>query len=79
MPLSPFGARIRYCIYKYGLEDSVDIRPPADLGGLKSAEYMALHPAGKMPLLVLPSGQGIPESAVGRMNNCVSEAEPPLR
>lgn len=64
VPLSPYGARVRYCIYKYGLEDVVDIRPPSDLGGVKSEEYMALHPAGKMPLLVLPSGQGIPESAV---------------
>ena len=66
VPLSPYGARVRYCIYKYGLEDQADIRSPAELGGVKSEEYMALHPAGKMPLLVLPSGQGIPESAVRR-------------
>eukprot|EP00892_Ulva_mutabilis_P011410 jgi/Ulvmu1/8641/UM046_0046.1 len=64
VPLSPFGARIRYYIYEYGLENDVDIKSPADLGGLKSDEYMALHPAGKMPLLVLPSGQAIPESTV---------------
>lgn len=64
VPLSPFGAGLRFLIYHSGLEDAVDIRPPKDLGGLKSAEYMALHPAGKMPLLVLPSGQAIPESTV---------------
>ena len=30
--------------------------------GLKSAEYLALNPQGKMPLLVLPCGTPIPES-----------------
>jgi hypothetical protein len=64
VPLSPFGARIRYYIYAYGLEEAIDIKAPSELGGLQSEEYRALHPAAKMPLLVLPSGQAIPESTV---------------
>jgi hypothetical protein len=59
---APAGARVRYLIYALDLD--VDIKAPSELGGLKGEEYMALHPAGKMPLLVLPSGQAIPESAV---------------
>lgn len=35
---------------------------PQELGGLKSPEYLALNPQGKMPLLVLPCGTAIPES-----------------
>jgi glutathione S-transferase len=72
IPLSPYGGRIRYYIYKYNLRDTVDIKSPSELGGMKSDEYMALHPVGKAPLLVLPSGQAIPESAIrlSTMYNC---------
>ena len=35
-----------------------------DIGGLKSEQYLALNPLGKMPLLVLPDGTAIPESEV---------------
>jgi len=38
------------------------VESPAALGGLKSPEYLALNPQGKMPLLVLPGGQAIYES-----------------
>lgn len=58
------GSRVRYVIYAAGLTDKVDIKSPGELGGLKSDEYKGLHPMGKMPLLVLPSGQAIPESTV---------------
>lgn len=35
---------------------------PAELGGLRSAAYLAANPQGKMPLLTLSSGESIPES-----------------
>jgi glutathione S-transferase len=46
------GARCRVIIYKKGIEDQVRIASPMDIGGLKSPEYLALNPQGKMPLLV---------------------------
>jgi len=49
-------------IYLKGLEDEIEILPPTELGGLKSSEYCALNPQGKMPLMVLPDGSSIPES-----------------
>jgi hypothetical protein len=58
------GARVRYVIHAAGLNDRIDVKSPSELGGLKSDEYKALHPMGKMPLLVLPTGQAIPESTV---------------
>ena len=56
----------RIIIYKKGLEDCIGIVSPAALGGLKSEEYMALNPQGKMPLLTIPGGDPIPESEVPR-------------
>jgi hypothetical protein len=44
-------AHPRLVMYWKGLEDKVLIRPPADLGGLKSPEYLAINPQGKMPAL----------------------------
>ncbi|NJO32761.1 MAG: glutathione S-transferase domain-containing protein [Rhodospirillales bacterium] len=74
--MSPFGGRIRYLLYKYSLLDQADIVSPQQLGGMKSPEYMALHPAGKAPLLVLPSGQAIPESRVrSRIHACTGMNE----
>ena len=64
MPVSNNGARNRLIIYWKGLEDKFDIKSPAELGGLKSDEYLALNPQGKMPLLCLPSGVNLPESEV---------------
>mmetsp|Transcript_23316 Transcript_23316/g.64430 ORF Transcript_23316/g.64430 Transcript_23316/m.64430 type:complete len:273 (-) Transcript_23316:347-1165(-) len=57
------GARVRWVKYKKGLED-VEIQPPKILGGLKTPEYLAKNPQGKMPLLLLPDGGAIPESEV---------------
>jgi hypothetical protein len=56
----------RFVIYKKGLEGEVDIAAPKLLGekGVKSKAYMQLNPLGKMPLLVLPDGQALPESQV---------------
>ena len=64
IPVSNHGARVRVAIYAKGLADEVTIASPADLGGIKSPEYLALHPQGKMPLLVLDDGQAIPESEI---------------
>jgi len=63
MPVSNAGARCRIIIYKKGLTLGTDIviKPPSDLGGLKSPEYLALNPQGKMPLLVTED-DAIPES-----------------
>mmetsp|Transcript_85514 Transcript_85514/g.228038 ORF Transcript_85514/g.228038 Transcript_85514/m.228038 type:complete len:407 (-) Transcript_85514:14-1234(-) len=64
MPVSNSGARCRIIIYKKGLslENDILIKPPSDLGGLKSPAYLALNPQGKMPLLVTEDGAAIPES-----------------
>lgn len=64
VPVSNNGARVRYTIYKKGLESEFDIKTPKELGGLSSPEYRSLNPQGKMPLLVLPDGTALPESQV---------------
>ena len=51
LPVSNHGARVRLLVYKRGIEDKVNIVSPMDLGGLRSPEYTALNPQGKMPLL----------------------------
>ena len=51
LPVSNHGARVRLLLYKRGLEDKVNIISPMELGGLRSPEYTALNPQGKMPLL----------------------------
>eukprot|EP00667_Euglena_gracilis_P019457 EG_transcript_20863 len=63
-PVSNHGARVRLVIYWKGLEDRVVIKSPAEAGGLKSPEYLAINPQGKMPSLVLPDGSALPESEV---------------
>lgn len=56
--LSPFASRPRMAIYAKDLP--VHILPPP--GDLKSAEYLAINPMGKIPALVLDDGTVIPES-----------------
>ena len=34
------------------------------MGGIKSEEYLAMNPQGKMPLLVTADGLALPESEV---------------
>lgn len=57
-----FIKQVRYLIYSKDLESQIDIVHPQELGGLKSEAYLSLNPQGKMPLLVLPSGEAFPES-----------------
>jgi glutathione S-transferase len=57
--LSPFAARARLAIYAKGCP--VEIVPPPE-GGLKTPQYLAINPMGKVPALVLDDGTVIPES-----------------
>ncbi len=57
--LSPFAARVRAALYFKKL--NVELVPPP-AAGLKSPEYRAINPLGRLPALVLDDGQVIPES-----------------
>lgn len=57
--ISPFAARVRAALYYKGLPFTL-VAPPD--GALKSAEFLALNPMGKIPLLVLDDGSALPES-----------------
>ncbi len=57
--LSPYAARARIAIYAKKLPIEI-LAPP--LSGIKSEEYLALNPMGRVPVLVLDDGTGIPES-----------------
>lgn len=57
--LSPFAARARLAIYAKGAPVEI-VPPPSE--GLKSPEYLAINPIGKVPALVLADGAVIPES-----------------
>ncbi len=62
-PVSNNGARCRLILYKKKIpNEEVSITSPMELGGLKSPEYLALNPQGKMPLLSIKDGMSIPES-----------------
>lgn len=63
LPVSNNGARCRIIKYKKNIPDEeVEIKSPMELGGLKTPEYLALNPQGKMPLLAIKDGISIPES-----------------
>jgi glutathione S-transferase len=65
VPVSNFGARPRLVLLWKGIPATeVEVASPQALGGLKSAEYLALNPQGKMPLLRLPDGTALFESEV---------------
>lgn len=57
--LSPYASRVRLAIYAKGLD--IEIVPPAG-GGMKSPEYLAVNPIGKVPCLTTDDGASIPES-----------------
>jgi diadenosine tetraphosphate (Ap4A) HIT family hydrolase/glutathione S-transferase len=53
VPVSNNGARCRVILYKKEIPESeVCITSPAKLGGLKSEEYLAINPQGKMPAMI---------------------------
>lgn len=56
---SPFAARVRLALRLKGL-DFEELAPPG--GSTRSAEFMALNPIGKVPLLVTPEGIRVAES-----------------
>jgi glutathione S-transferase len=58
--LSPFASRARMAIYAKGLP--VEIGLPET--GLKSPEYLAINPMGKLPCFAGPDGLAVPESEV---------------
>jgi glutathione S-transferase len=60
LPLSPYAARVRGAIYAKMLDVEI-VPPPADRS---SAEFRALNPAGRIPILILDDGTALPESAV---------------
>lgn len=58
--LSPYAARVRLAVYWKELEAEVSFEAPP--GGLKSDEYKAINPLGKVPAMKLDSGFCLPES-----------------
>jgi len=56
VPVSNHGARVRLLLYKAGLEGHVNVVSPMEIGGLRSEQYLALNPQGKMPMLVDEDG-----------------------
>ena len=64
VPVSNNGARNRLIVYWKGVEDQFTIANPSEVGGIKSEEYLAMNPQGKMPLLVTADGLALPESEV---------------
>jgi diadenosine tetraphosphate (Ap4A) HIT family hydrolase/glutathione S-transferase len=64
IPVSNNGARCRVILYKKEIPESeVSIASPATLGGLKSEEYMAINPQGKMPAMICAeTGMNLPEA-----------------
>lgn len=63
-PVGNNPARIRMLIYLKGLEGDIEMKTPADFGGMNSADYRALNPQGKIPTLLLPNGDALFESRV---------------
>lgn len=58
---SPFSARIEIALRAKAI--SIEAAPlPA--GGLRSAEFLALNPIAKIPVLAIDDGQALPESTV---------------
>jgi hypothetical protein len=64
IPVSNNGARCRVILYKKEIPESeVSITSPATLGGLKSEEYLAVNPQGKMPTMICSeTGMNLAES-----------------
>lgn len=72
---SPYAARVRAQIRLKNLP--IAIEPPP--GGLRTAEYRAVNPTGKVPALVLDDGRVLPESVAILEYIEDLHAEPALR
>jgi glutathione S-transferase len=59
--LSPFVQRVKMQIAAKGL--AVEYLPPPS-GGMKSEEFLAINPIGKIPCLITEAGSSLPESEV---------------
>lgn len=59
--MSPFASRVRIQIYAKGIESHFELVEPP--GGLRSEEYRAIHPLGRVPALEV-DGTVIAESSV---------------
>jgi len=64
VPVGNNPARVRMLIYHKGLENEIDLKTPADYGGLQSEQYRNLNPQGKIPVLILPDGTALFEARV---------------
>eukprot|EP00953_Heterococcus_sp_UTEX-ZZ885_P014302 8121-Heterococcus_DN1.PRE.1 len=64
MPVSNFGSRCRFIVYTKELESTIDVVTPMEFGGLKTPEYLAVNPQGKMPALITEEGDCFGESDV---------------
>jgi glutathione S-transferase len=62
--VSPYAARVRIAIYAYDLP--VEIAPSGQWlpDYRKSPDFVALHPIGRIPVLLLDDGSALPESGV---------------
>ena len=59
LDLSPYAVRVRAAIYSKNLPVEI-VAPPAS--GTQSAEYLAINPMGKVPVLIGADGFTLPES-----------------
>lgn len=58
LPVSNHGGRVRFLIYAKGLKEQVPVVSPIEaFGGIKTAEYLAVSPQGKMPALLADDGR----------------------
>ena len=64
VPVGNNPSRVRMLIYHKNLESEIDMKSPADYGGLSAPEYRAINPQGKIPALIMPSGETLFEAKV---------------
>lgn len=62
VPVSNHGARIRWLIKAKGLGNDIEVKSPAEVGGLQSEEYLRMNAQGKMPLMMCEGNYPLPDS-----------------
>ena len=79
VPVGNNPARVRFLAYYKQLTNIV-MKSPADYGGLAAPDYRALNPQGKVPALILPSGEVMFESKVicGYLIDVFKDTGPPV-